>query len=117
MDEERYAYITDRMKHIIISGGENISPKEVEAVINQLPGVAESAVVGIRDSLWGEKVVAAVVAQADGDVAATDVKAYCRVHLHDWKCPKEVHILKTLPKNAMGKVLKEKLQTLLTADA
>ena len=61
IDEDGYYYLTDRIKHIIISGGENISPKEVEVIINQVDGVAESSVVGIDDEKWGEKVVAAVV--------------------------------------------------------
>ncbi len=61
IDEDGYYYLTDRIKHIIISGGENISPKEIEAAINQVRGVAESAVVGVHDEKWGEKIVAAVV--------------------------------------------------------
>jgi malonyl-CoA/methylmalonyl-CoA synthetase len=110
IDEEGYYYLTDRMKHIIISGGENISPKEVEVVINQVNGVVESSVVGIPDEKWGEKVVAAVVTKPGSSLKADDIKAYCKKHLHDWKCPKEIVFLKELAKNTMGKVLKEEIK-------
>jgi len=110
IDEEGYYYLTDRIKHIIISGGENISPKEVEVVINQVNGVVESSVVGIPDEKWGEKVVAAVVTKPGSRLKADDIKAYCKKHLHDWKCPKEIVFLKELAKNTMGKVLKEEIK-------
>lgn len=110
VDKEGYYYLTDRIKHIIISGGENISPKEVEAVINGIDGVAESTVVGVPDERWGEKVVAAVVALPGSRVTIQDVKETCRERLHDWKCPKEVVFLPALPKNTMGKVLKEEVK-------
>ena len=106
-DEDGYYYLTDRLKHIIISGGENISPKEIESVINQVAGVAESSVVGVVDEKWGEKVVAAVVKEPNTGVSADDVQAYCKKHLHDWKCPKKIAFVKELPRNTMGKVLKE----------
>lgn len=108
-DEEGYYYLTDRLKHIIISGGENISPKEVEAVINRLEGVRESAVVGIPDETWGEKVVAAVVRTSEGAPLPQQVLSFCREHLHAWKCPKEVRFVEALPRNTMGKVLKEEV--------
>jgi malonyl-CoA/methylmalonyl-CoA synthetase len=111
-DEEGYYYLTDRIKHIIISGGENISPKEVEAVINRIEGVTESSVVGIPDEKWGEKVVAAVVPAPNASVTPQDVKARCRKRLHDWKCPKEVVFVPELPKNTMGKVLKDEVKRL-----
>jgi malonyl-CoA/methylmalonyl-CoA synthetase len=109
VDEEGYYYLTDRLKHIIISGGENISPKEVEGVINRLEGIRESAVVGIPDEKWGEKVVAAVVAKQGLLLEPQDVMSFCKKHLHSWKCPKEVRFLDALPRNTMGKVLKEEV--------
>lgn len=109
MDEEGYYYLTDRLKHIIISGGENISPKEVEGVINRVKGVRESAVVGIPDEKWGEKVVAAVVLKQGLTLASQDVLSFCKEHLHSWKCPKDIRFLDALPRNAMGKVLKEEV--------
>jgi malonyl-CoA/methylmalonyl-CoA synthetase len=109
IDEEGYYYLTDRIKHIIISGGENISPKEIEGVVNQLEDVVESCVVGIPDEQWGEKVVAVVVPKPGSGLTSDDIKTYCGKHLHDWKCPKEFIFWKELPKNTMGKVLKEEL--------
>jgi len=105
VDGDGYYYLTDRCKHIIISGGENISPKEVEGVINALEGVKESSVVGISDERWGEKVVAAVVKKASANITSGEIQTHCRTHLHDWKCPKEVLFVEELPKNTMGKVL------------
>jgi len=112
MDKDGYYYLTDRIKHIIISGGENISPKEVEVVINQLGDVVESSVVGIADERWGEKVVAAVVTKTDSNINPEAIRAHCKKNLHDWKCPKEVVFVKELPKNTMGKVLKEAVKAL-----
>jgi malonyl-CoA/methylmalonyl-CoA synthetase len=115
MDEEGYYYLTDRIKHIIISGGENISPKEVESVINQLEDVVESSVVGIPDEKWGEKLVAAVVTKPGSSVPTEEIRGFCKAHLHNWKCPKDVLFVKELPKNTMGKVLKEEVQKLFNA--
>jgi malonyl-CoA/methylmalonyl-CoA synthetase len=112
VDEEGYYYLTDRIKHIIISGGENISPKEVESVINQLEEVVESSVVGIPDQRWGEKVVAAVVLKSGAHIDPEQIQNFCREHLHDWKCPKELVFPEKLPKNTMGKVLKEEVTKL-----
>jgi len=109
VDEEGYYYLTDRLKHVIISGGENISPKEVEGVINGLEDVVESCVVGLPDERWGEKVAAAVVKRPGSDLDEDRVRAHCRKHLHDWKCPKSVLFTKALPRNTMGKVLKQEV--------
>jgi len=110
IDEDSYYYLTDRIKHIIISGGENISPKEVETVIDQVKGVAESSVVGIPDEKWGEKVVAAVVPKPGSKIEPHEIQTFCKKHLHNWKVPKDVVFLKELPKNKMGKVLKEEVK-------
>jgi malonyl-CoA/methylmalonyl-CoA synthetase len=110
MDKDGYYYLTDRIKHIIISGGENISPKEVELVINQIEYVIESSVVGIPDEKWGEKVVAAVVVRPGSKVKPHEIRMYLKDHLHNWKCPKEIVFVKELPKNTMGKVLKEEVK-------
>jgi len=105
VDGDGYYYLTDRIKHIIISGGENISRKEIENVINRFEGVVESSVVGIEDEKWGEKVVAAVVPQSSKALDVRELQAFCREQLHDWKCPKEVVMVDHLPRNTMGKVL------------
>jgi malonyl-CoA/methylmalonyl-CoA synthetase len=112
IDKDGYYYLTDRIKHIIISGGENISPKEVEVVINQLEDVVESSVVGIADERWGEKVVAAVVTTTGSSIKPEEIRAHCKNSLHDWKCPKEVVFVKALPRNTMGKVLKEEVKNI-----
>ncbi|MEW5908781.1 MAG: AMP-binding protein [Thermodesulfobacteriota bacterium] len=110
IDQDGYYYLTDRLKHIIISGGENISPKEIEGVINRIEGVSESAVVGIPDDQWGEKVVAAVVQKKGFSVTIHEIVSCCKEHLHSWKCPKEIRFLDALPRNTMGKVLKEEVK-------
>ena len=110
LDSDGYYYLTDRIKHIIISGGENISPKEIESVVNQVAGVAESSVVGIANEKWGEKVVAAVVKDPGTDMSAAEIQTHCKKHLHDWKCPKEIAFVEELPRNTMGKVLKEEVK-------
>lgn len=107
VDEEGFYYLTDRIKHIIITGGENVSAKEVESVINLVDGIVESSVVGLPDDKWGEKVVAAVVKKPGLDLRPDDIKAFCKERLHDWKCPKEIVFAEEIPKNTMGKVLKE----------
>jgi len=112
VDDEGYYYLTDRLKHIIISGGENISPKEVESVINRCEGVVESSVIGLPDDQWGEKVAAAVVARPGSKVKSEDIQQFCKQHLHNWKCPKEIILVENLPRNTMGKVLKEDLKKL-----
>lgn len=111
-DEDGYYFLTDRIKHIIISGGENVSPKEIERVINTLEGVRESAVVGIPDETWGEIVAAAVVAGNDSSLTSDDIKAVCKERLLDWKCPKRIIITDDLPKNQMGKVLRDEVKKL-----
>lgn len=112
VDKDGYYFLTDRIKHIIISGGENISPKEVENVINGMELVAESSVVGITDNTWGEKIVAAVVPLPGRSVSTQEIITYCKSYLHPWKCPKQVIFAARLPRNAMGKVLKEKVKAL-----
>lgn len=106
MDKEGYYYLTDRMKHIIITGGENVSAKEVETVINRMEGVIESSVVGVPDDRWGEKVAAAVVVKPEYHLTKIQIQAFCKERLHDWKCPKEILFINEIPKNTMGKMLK-----------
>lgn len=107
-----YYYLTDRIKHIIISGGENVSAKEVENIINQIDGIDESVVVGKPDEKWGEKVVAAVTLKPGFDISEANIKDFCRIKLHDWKCPKEIKFLDEIPRNTMGKILKEDVRKL-----
>ncbi len=106
-DEEGYYYITDRLKHIIISGGENISPKEVESVLDRHPGISESCVVGVPDEKWGEKVAAGIVLKPGFKPSVDEIRRFCKEHLSDWKVPKEFVFLKELPRNRMGKTMKD----------
>ncbi len=108
-DEDGYYYITDRLKHIIISGGENISPKEIESVLDRHQKISESCVIGVPDEKWGEKVVAAIVLKPGATLTVKEIGDYCKSHLLDWKCPKEVFFLEELPRNRMGKVMKEEV--------
>jgi malonyl-CoA/methylmalonyl-CoA synthetase len=113
-DDDGYYYLTDRIKHIIISGGENISPKEIEGVINSIDDVKESAVVGIPDEEWGETVAAAVVAKRGSSLITGEISAVCKERLLNWKCPRMILVVDELPKNPMGKILRDKVTDLFT---
>ncbi|WP_067068744.1 acyl-CoA synthetase [Carbonactinospora thermoautotrophica] len=113
-DKRGYVWVLDRLKDLIISGGANVYAREVEDVILAHPQVHEVAVVGVPHRLWGEMVVAAVVATGDLDEAA--VLGFCRARLADYKCPKQVRFVAELPKNAYGKVLKRELRRLFQAE-
>jgi acyl-CoA synthetase (AMP-forming)/AMP-acid ligase II len=111
IDDEGYLYIEDRVKDMIISGGENVYPAEVERVLGQHPAVAEAAVIGVPDDKWGET-VKAVVVPADG--AAPDeaaLIAFTRDRLAHYKCPTSVSIVSALPRNPTGKILKRELRS------
>ena len=110
-DGEGYLHLVGRSKDLIISGGLNIYPKEIEAVIDEVDGVAESAVIGVPDADFGEVVVAVVVAVAGGTVDTDMVRAACRARLAGFKVPRTVHVVAELPRNAMGKVQKAALRT------
>ena len=105
-DEERYLYLVDRKKDMIISGGENIYPAEIEDVINRHVKVKESAVVGIPDAMWGESVKAFVILKDGERTSADEIIDFCRQNLASYKKPKFVEFVDELPKNSMGKVLK-----------
>ncbi|MBS0540674.1 MAG: long-chain fatty acid--CoA ligase [Proteobacteria bacterium] len=111
MDDEGFVYIVDRLKDMIISGGENIYSAEVENAISLLGGVAEVAVIGVPDERWGERVHAIVVPKADTTLTADEVMAHCRAHIAGYKCPKSVEIRDTpLPLSGAGKILKRDLR-------
>lgn len=112
VDEEGYYYLTDRLKNIIISGGENISPKEVQRVVNQIGDIEESVVVGLEDPKWGELVAAAIKARPGSSITETQIMDHCKTHLQRWKCPRKVIFVSELPKNRMGKVQVEKVREL-----
>ncbi len=113
-DEAGYLSIVGRARDLIISGGLNVYPKEVELTIDQLPGVLESAVVGLPHADLGEAVTAAVVPRPGSALRPEDVIAHVKGQLAGFKVPKRVHLLDALPRNAMGKVEKNRLRELLS---
>lgn len=109
-DEDGFLYVVDRKKDMIISGGVNIAPREVEDVLAAFPGVADCAVVGRPDERWGERVTAYVVARPGAPVDAAALEAHCRERLSGPKVPRGIEFLPALPRNAAGKVLKRELR-------
>ena len=110
MDKDGFIYIVDRKKDIIISGGENIYPREVEEVLFRHPKIRDVAIVGVADPLWGESVKAFIVLKEGAVLKEEDVVEYCKAHLASYKKPKVVRFVDSLPRNASGKVLKTVLQ-------
>jgi acyl-CoA synthetase (AMP-forming)/AMP-acid ligase II len=110
LDDDGYLYITDRKKDMIISGGSNIYPREIEEVICQHPAVLEVSVVGVPDVKWGESVKALVVTRPGMTVTAAEIIEHCRHGLASYKKPSCVEFLDILPKNAYGKILKRELR-------
>lgn len=109
MDEDGYVTIMGRRKEMLISGGENIYPLEVEQVLQSHPAVAESAVVGVPDARWGEIPGAGVVLRPGAQVTAEELTTYCRSRLAGYKTPKRWLFLPALPRTAIGKVIKPQL--------
>lgn len=107
--EDGLLYIVGRKKDMIITGGENVYPAEVENVIREYPAVADVAVIGVPDDRWGEKIVAAVVIENAVEFREEAFGLFCRERLADFKCPKAVFRVKMLPRNAAQKVLKNVL--------
>jgi long-chain acyl-CoA synthetase len=109
LDEDGYLYIHDRVKDMVITGGENVYPAEVENALMSHEGIADVAIVGVPDERWGETPKAFVV-RADQEVTEPDIIAYARGQLAHYKCPTSVEFVDALPRNASGKVLKKELR-------
>nr|WP_106779906.1 AMP-binding protein [Lysinibacillus timonensis] len=109
LDENGYLYIVDRKKEVIISGGVNIYPREVEEVLNKHPYVKETCVIGVPDEKWGESVVAYIVPNGRGLIQSEELIELCKNHLASFKKPKEIYIVESLPKSSYGKILKREL--------
>ncbi len=116
LDEEGFLTLTDRMKDMIVSGGENIASSEVERVIQQLPQVQDCAVIGAPDEKWGERPWAFVVLHAGAALGEDEVRAHCRSHLAGFKVPDRVVVVDALLRSASGKVLKRELRSGLPAE-
>jgi fatty-acyl-CoA synthase len=110
MDKDGYLYIHDRIKDMIISGGENIYPAEVESVLCDHPDVAEAAVIGIPDDKWGEAVKAVVVMKPGKSATSTDIINFTRTRIAGFKTPKTVDFIEALPRNPSGKILRRNLR-------
>ena len=110
MDSDGYLYIRDRVKDMIVSGGENIYPREVEEVLSEHPAVLEVAVIGVPDQRWGETVKAVVAVREGMGVTPEQLVAFCRSRLGGFKLPRSVDFVQALPRNAVGKVLKWELR-------
>jgi long-chain acyl-CoA synthetase len=108
-DKDGFYYIVDRKSDMIIRGGENIYPREIDEVLYQHPSIAAAAVVGIPDELYGEEVAAFVVLKDNSTVTEDDILEFCSQRLANYKCPKSIRFVKEIPKGPTGKLLKREL--------
>jgi long-chain acyl-CoA synthetase len=113
-DKDGYLYIVDRVKDMIITGGENVYPREVEDIIYMRPEVEECAVVGFPDREWGEKVTAFIVPRPGQTIAPNDIKSFLKTKLSPFKVPKEYIVLEDMPKSPAGKILKRELRKMFS---
>ncbi len=110
VDADGYVYIHDRVKDMIVSGGENVYPAEVENVLMGHPAIADVAVIGVPHERWGETAKAIVVVEPGAELDPDDVIAYARERLARFKCPTSIEIVDSLPRNPSGKILKKDLR-------
>jgi len=110
LDEDGFLYINERKKNMIVSGGENIYPKEVEDVLLRHPKIVEVAVFGVPDKVWGERICAAIVLENGKQMTADEVIGFCKQNIASFKKPKSVYFVNSLPKSPMNKVLRSELK-------
>jgi len=108
-DSEGFYFIVDRKSDMIIRGGENIYPREIDEVLYQHPAVSAAAVVGVPDDLYGEEVAGFVVLRDEGEASERELIEFCKARLADYKCPKTIRFVKDIPKGPTGKLLKREL--------
>jgi long-chain acyl-CoA synthetase len=116
LDAQGYLYLHDRIKDMIVSGGENIYPAEVENVLLAHPAVVDAAVIGVPDEKWGETVKAIVVLGPGARLDESGIITHCRDNLAHYKCPTSIEVVGTLPRNPSGKILKRELRAPYWAD-
>ncbi len=109
-DAEGHLYIVDRIKDMVISGGINIYPREIEEVLVKHPDIADAAVIGVPDEKWGERLKAFIVAAPGASLDETAIAEWCEGKISGMKIPKDLSFISTLPRNASGKVLKTDLR-------
>ncbi|MDX1581051.1 MAG: AMP-binding protein, partial [Alphaproteobacteria bacterium] len=110
MDEEDYVYVQDRLKDMIVSGGENVYSAEVESALFEHPAVREAAVIGVPSEKWGEEVMAIVAIEPGSELTAEELIAFARTQIAGYKVPKHVEFMEALPRNGSGKLLKHVLR-------
>ena len=115
-DGDGYLFIVDRKKEMIIRGGENIYPKELEEIMYGHPRVLEVAVVGVKDEIYGEEVMACLVPRQGETIDTEEFRSWCRANMASYKVPKYVSIRQQLPKNILGKILKKELKAALKGE-
>jgi long-chain acyl-CoA synthetase len=110
IDENGYLYIADRLKDMIITGGENVYPREIEEILYSLPGVQECTVIGLPDKEWGERVVALIIPKPGKTIDPDTLNSQLKSRLAPFKVPKEFKIVEELPKSPAGKILKREIR-------
>jgi long-chain acyl-CoA synthetase len=117
VDEDGHLFIIERKKDLIIRGGFNIFPKDIEELLYQIPAVAEAAVVGTPDEMMGEKVLAYVVLKPGSEATEAEMIEHCQAHLAKYKCPSKVVFIDAMPKTPIGKIQKKELRKMAEQDA
>ena len=110
LDDEGYLYVQDRVKDMIVSGGENVYPREIEDVLHRHEAVADAAAIGVPDEKWGEAIKAIVVLRDGASATAEEIIEFCRGSLAGYKRPRSVDFVDALPRNPTGKILTRKLR-------
>ena len=111
MDDNGYLYVVDRIKDMVISGGENIYPAEVELALRRHPGVDDVAIIGVPDEKWGESLMAFVIARPGAKPDGRELEAFLKERIAGYKVPRRYCFVDNFPRNATGKVLKRELRT------
>ncbi len=113
-DSEGYLYVVNRRSDLIVTGGENVNPLEVEKIISKYPKVREVCVVGIDDEIWGQKIVAAIVPKPKSEFSLQELKVFLKDKLASFKIPKEIFFLNELPKTELGKIKRERVKNMFS---
>ena len=116
LDENGFVFVVDRLKDMIVTGGENVYSAEVESALSKHPAVAQSAVIGLPSETWGETVHAVVILAAGVEVTAEELQAFCKEHIAGYKTPRSFDVVDAIPLSGAGKILKRELRESLAAD-